>query len=124
MNVVYSGYQVQASYSPIDGSIESAWYTEFIRHGTLTPGGWTISTVVSNATGDNSEYFWLDGAFDSLGTLHIAYQNNSAGSGWFSPTTQSVWMATQGSGFWNTERIHDGNSDGDYIRLLLSLIHI
>ena len=118
LNVVYSGYQVQASYSPIDGSIESAWYTEFIRHGTLAPGGWTISTVVSNATGDNSEYYWLDGAYDSLGTLHIAYQNNSAGSGWFSPTTQSVWMATQGSGFWNTERIHDGNSDGDYIRLL------
>ena len=114
LNVIYSGYQIQAAYSPIDGSIESAWYKEFIRHATLTPGGWTISTVVSNATGDRSEYYWLSGAFDSSGTLHIAYQNYSGS--WFGG--ESVWLATPGSGFWNTERIHDGNSDGDYIRLM------
>ena len=115
LNVVYSGFQIQASYSPIDGSIESAWYSEFIRHGTLAPGGWTITTVVSNATGDSTEYFWLDGAYDSTGTLHIAYQNYSGG--WFGGT-DSVWIASPGSGSWNSERIHDGNSDGDYIRLL------
>ena len=59
-------------------------------------------------------YYWLSGAFDSSGTLHIAYQNYSGS--WFGG--ESVWLATPGSGFWNTERIHDGNSDGDYIRLM------
>ena len=114
LNVVYSGFQIQASYSPIDGSIERAWYNEFIRHAVLTPGGWTMNTVVSNATGDSTEYYWLSGAFDTAGTLHIAYQNYSGS--WFGG--ESVWLATSGSGGWNTERIHDGDSDGMYIQLM------
>ena len=115
IRVVYSGYQVQASYSPIDGSIESAWYKEFIRFAAPSPQGWVILDVVSNATGDSTEYHWLDAEF-SDGKMYIAYQNYSGG--WFGGT-ESVWMATgQTTAIWDIERIHNGNSDGDYIRLM------
>ena len=84
---------------------------ENVRHAILTPGGWTVNTIIDNETGDfSTEYLWIAAGQDASGMMHIAYQNRSL-------SRESVWMATQNSGSWNIERVSQGIADGFFVRL-------
>ncbi len=109
--VAYTGYFVDATYNPVTNQIEDAWYMENVRHAILTPGGWTVNTIIDNETGDfSTEYLWIAAGQDASGMMHIAYQNRSL-------SRESVWMATQNSGSWNIERVSQGIADGFFVRL-------
>ena len=64
--VAYTGYFVDATYNPVTNQIEDAWYMENVRHAILTPGGWTVNTIIDNETGDfSTEYLWIAAGQDA-----------------------------------------------------------